>query len=192
MHKGLQILKMLKKYKFYHRDIKTSNFVFSKDLQNLKLIDFGSSNNLKGEMYKEHRVFGTSFFAAPEIDWYLIRNLRVKTHYNFFHADLYSFGITILHILFPLADPEQLCSFADQIYWKKLYPTLLERINILLDPIPNKREKIFKKVKLDKVCSLSEFYDHLKEMSMFHLDKDKKTKTKKKLSPRCFPAWNGF
>ena len=68
MRKGLQILKMLKKYKFYHRDIKTSNFVFSKDLQNLKLIDFGSSNNLKGEMYKEHRVFGTSFFAAPEID----------------------------------------------------------------------------------------------------------------------------
>ena len=56
----------------------------------------------------------------------------------------------------------------------------------MLDPIPNKREKIFKKVKLDKVCSLSEFYDHLKEMSMFHLDKDKKTKTKKNYHQDAF------
>ena len=142
LHQGLQAILELKDKNCYHRDIKSSNFVYTLDFQKLILIDLGLAVVLKkpGKI-AERKVVGTSRFAAPEL-LTSDNSFKKRAKYHPFFSDLYSLGIMILHLVYPFQKRSQ--QLRQIKSFKISYPAVHKLITILLDEEPSKREQILK------------------------------------------------
>lgn len=96
-------LKFLHDNKIIHRDMKPANILYDKDDSGneiFKISDFGLSKELLDDV-RSHTKIGTLKYAAQE--------QRLSTHYNH-SADIYSFGLIIFEVLYPMkkSDKDQL------------------------------------------------------------------------------------
>ena len=78
-----------------HKDVKPSNVVISKDLNDVKLIDFGNSSEIAGQLMSESNTFlreGSLPYMSPE------QTGRTQ-HLIDPRSDLYSFGVLLFELL---------------------------------------------------------------------------------------------
>lgn len=75
---------------FIHRDVCPRNFVLSKDLRSLKLIDFGLTVPATAPFMQPGNRTGTANYMAPEV---------VRRRATSQKLDIYSFGATIYELL---------------------------------------------------------------------------------------------
>lgn len=72
-----------------HLDIKPSNILLFED-EIVKLSDYGFAKIMESEFYKDGKMAGSPAYMAPEI--------YEQKSYSF-SADVYSLGVTFIHIL---------------------------------------------------------------------------------------------
>lgn len=75
-----------------HRDLKLENFMVTKDLQCVKLIDFGFAKKLSNANQKFDECMGSIAYAAPEV----IRGIK----HDPILADIWSLGVCLYTMLF--------------------------------------------------------------------------------------------
>ena len=98
----IEAIEVLHKEDIAHRDLKPENIMLD-SLLNLKLIDFGLSNQVEGGQIRELSTFaGTPQFQAPEI--------FEKKKYDGKRADMFSLGV----ILFMVVNKSYPFSVADK------------------------------------------------------------------------------
>jgi serine/threonine protein kinase len=86
----LPILKMLHDTGIIHRDIKPENIVFSDLINQFVLVDFGASKRLSEAVLKQTgTTIGSAAYCAPE------QTIGKAS----FASDIYSLGVTCLHLL---------------------------------------------------------------------------------------------
>ncbi|MBR8835581.1 MAG: serine/threonine protein kinase [Stigonema ocellatum SAG 48.90 = DSM 106950] len=86
----LPVLQFVHKHEVIHRDIKPGNIIRRQSDRQLVIVDFGAAKFAAGEMLsKTGTLIGSAEYAAPE----QIRGKAV------FASDLYSLGVTCLHLL---------------------------------------------------------------------------------------------
>lgn len=133
----LQILQFIHSKQVIHRDIKPENIIRRSRDNKLVLVDFGAAKYLdEGKSSKNTGIIGTAEYAAPE-------QLRGETQFN---SDLYSLGVTCLHLLTNV-NPFDLFSSAENTWvWQQYLPPdnsishkLTKILNKLVEPAVNKR-----------------------------------------------------
>lgn len=75
---------------FIHRDICPRNYICSRDLSNIKLIDFGLTVPDKAEFHRPGNRTGTPQYMAPEV---------VRRRETDRRLDLFAFGVTLYRML---------------------------------------------------------------------------------------------
>jgi eukaryotic-like serine/threonine-protein kinase len=143
LRQAAEALKMVHDSGFIHHDVCPRNFVCAKDLESLKLIDFGLTIPLLPEFMQPGNRTGTANYMAPEV----VRR-KSKDH----RIDIFSFG----------AMAYELCAF--KLPWEKgsgqeallhdqpvdivaarptINPRLADAITRCLAPNPNDRVQLF-------------------------------------------------
>ncbi len=90
LHNLLPVLHFIHSRKVIHRDIKPDNIIRRRDTQQFVLVDFGAARFASGTVLaRTGTLIGTAEFTAPE-------QVRGKA---IFASDLYSLGVTCLHLL---------------------------------------------------------------------------------------------
>lgn len=130
---------------YIHRDICPRNFICSKDLSSLKLIDFGLSLPAKKEFMQPGNRTGTPHYMSPEV---------VRRRPTDQRLDIFSFGVTIYQLCtfeFPWPSPDSekaaLAAISHDTmpprnileYVPTLHPQLASAIMQCLAADPNKR-----------------------------------------------------
>jgi formylglycine-generating enzyme required for sulfatase activity len=105
----LPVLEFIHSHHIIHRDIKPDNIIQTSDRQ-LVLVDFGAAKYATGSaLIKTGTVIGTAEYIAPE----QIRGKAV------FASDLYSLGVTCIHLLTQVS-PFQLFDVAEDTWvWRQ-------------------------------------------------------------------------
>ena len=143
LRQAAEALKAVHDTGFIHHDVCPRNFICSKDLESIKLIDFGLTVPLTSEFMQPGNRTGTANYMAPEV----VRR-RATDH----RLDIFSFGATAF----------EMCAFA--LPWEKgtgqqamhhdeqidlmsvrprTNPKLAEAIKRCLVPDPDKRLQLF-------------------------------------------------
>jgi eukaryotic-like serine/threonine-protein kinase len=143
LRQAAEALKMVHDSGFIHHDVCPRNFVCSKDLQSLKLIDFGLTVPLSAEYMQPGNRTGTANYMAPEV----VRR-RNKDH----RLDIFSFGATAFEVCtFSLpwekGTGEQALHHDQSVDIVRARPTInprfAEAITRCLIPDPDKRLQLF-------------------------------------------------
>ncbi|MHC5597183.1 MAG: protein kinase domain-containing protein [Nostoc sp.] len=124
----LPVLQFVHTHQVIHRDIKPANIVRcqSNSQRQLFIVDFGAAKHITGEWEHTGTLIGSAEYAAPE----QIRGKAV------FASDLYSLGITCLHLLTQMS-PFELYDCSENVWiWR----------SFLLEPISPSLEKILCKL----------------------------------------------
>jgi serine/threonine-protein kinase len=143
LRQAAEALKFVHDSGFIHHDVCPRNFVCSKDLESLKLIDFGLTVPLSHEYMQPGNRTGTANYMAPEV---------VRRRNTDHRLDIFSFGATAYEV----------CTFT--LPWEKgtgqhalshdqpvditaarptINPRLAEAISRCLAPDPEKRLPLF-------------------------------------------------
>jgi serine/threonine protein kinase len=118
---------------YIHRDIKPENIIRRSRDRALYLVDFGAAKMSVGAGNPQGTTIGTPEFMAPEQHW----------GQAFFSSDLYSFGVTCIHLLtgispFVLFDDNQ-----SKWLWREKVPSIDPHLATIIDKliaqIPNDR-----------------------------------------------------
>lgn len=127
----LPVLQFVHAHQVIHRDLKPSNIirrqsdVYGKQGQ-LFLVDFGAAKYTTGKWQQTGTLIGSAEYAAPE----QIRGRAV------FASDLYSLGVTCLHLLTQMSPFELYDCSEDAWMWR----------SYLIEPISSSLEKILCKL----------------------------------------------
>ncbi len=135
--------------KLTHGDIKPENIIMS-HVGTAKLADLGLAKWAHDET-SSNRLMATPLYAPPEI-------IRGESHVEGFRSDMYSFGVTLFHMLagappFPDGEPEQVLD----MHLNAPVPSIIDRnehispafskvLESLLEKDPNARPKSWKHV----------------------------------------------
>ncbi|OKH13192.1 protein kinase domain-containing protein [[Limnothrix rosea] IAM M-220] len=136
----LPVLRMIHRHQVIHRDIKPENIIRrtptnAVEKSTLVLVDFGASKHAtETTLGKTGTVIGSAAFIAPE-------QVRGKAT---FASDLYSLGVTCIHLLTAIAPFDLLDTGDNKWVWqdfvdKKFDPKLTGILNKLLEPATNRR-----------------------------------------------------
>ncbi len=121
----LPLLQFIHAHQVIHRDIKPANIIRRRQDRQLFLVDFGSAQyNWQGR--ETGTIIGSAEYAAPE-------QVRGKA---IFASDLYSLGVTCLHLLTQMS-PFDLYDCSENVWIWRSY---------LVDPISPSLEKILCKL----------------------------------------------
>ena len=142
LRQAAEALSVVHKAGFIHRDVCPRNFVVTKDLQRLKLIDFGLSVPATPPYMQPGNRTGTPKYMAPEV----VRR-RATTQ----RLDIYAFGVTAFE-LFAFDLPWQggsdgQAAMAHGVdahtdirkFVPRIHPALATAIETCLQPAPEKR-----------------------------------------------------
>ena len=128
----LPILQFIHQGKIIHRDIKPENIIRRRSDHKLVLVDFGAAKYATATVLaKTGTTIGSAGYAAPE-------QLQGKA---LFASDLYSLGVTCIHLLtqiepFDLYDP-----FEGTFIWRQFLPdtTISDELGRILDKLIHNR-----------------------------------------------------
>ena len=161
-HEIIEALTYLHSQQIAHRDIKPENFLLDTSGKSisLKLIDFGISNNYKGNLLETS--CGTSAFAAPE--------MYIGGEYNGLLCDVWSSGIVLFAMMFgylPFGDENEINNIKNIISGDYEIPEeasddLRDLLTHIIEVEPNKRynleqiksHKWYNSVKVDSIPGL--------------------------------------
>ncbi len=136
----LPVLRMIHRHQVIHRDIKPENIIRriptnATEKATLVLVDFGASKHAtETTLGKTGTVIGSAAFIAPE-------QVRGKAT---FASDLYSLGVTCIHLLTAIAPFDLLDTGDNKWVWQdfvdnKFDPKLTGILSKLLEPATNRR-----------------------------------------------------
>lgn len=139
----LPVLRLIHLSNVIHRDIKPENIIRRlptkpTEKSTLVLVDFGASKHAtETTLGKTGTVIGSAAFIAPE-------QVRGKAT---FASDLYSLGVTCIHLLTAIAPFDLLDTGDNKWVWqdfvdKKFDPQLTKILNKLLEPATNRRYQL--------------------------------------------------
>lgn len=147
----LPVLQFIHRHHVIHRDIKPDNIVRRSSDQELVLVDFGASRSVTGTaLERTGTVIGSAEYTAPE----QVRGRAV------FASDLYSLGVTCIHLLTQMR-PFDLHDVAeDQWVWhdyllQPVSPSLRAILDKLLQRALNRRYQTADQVLQDLQVALS-------------------------------------
>ncbi len=117
LHALLPILQFIHEHQVIHRDIKPENIIWRSATNSYVLVDFGAAKYATPlALAQTGTVIGSAAYAAPE-------QVAGKAT---FASDLYSLGVTCLHLL-TLMEPFDLFSFADDRWvWRDYLQTPID------------------------------------------------------------------
>ncbi|NJK63076.1 MAG: protein kinase [Synechococcaceae cyanobacterium SM2_3_1] len=132
----LPVLHFIHSYQIIHRDIKPSNIIRRRGQQQLVLVDFGAARTLTDTaLDRTGTIIGTAEYTAPE----QVRGKAV------FASDLYSLGVTCLHLMTCMS-PFELFDDGDGVWiWRdylpegKVNPTLGQVLDQLIQSTTRRR-----------------------------------------------------
>lgn len=130
----LPVLSFIHQHQLLHRDIKPANIIRRTTDQQLVLVDFGAAKRLTGTaIAKTGTSIGSAEYIAPE-------QARGKAQ---FASDLYSLGVTCIHLLTGLS-PFDLMDGDGVWIWESLCnqtlePSLVTVLNQMIAPALNQR-----------------------------------------------------
>ncbi|NJN73014.1 MAG: protein kinase [Limnothrix sp. RL_2_0] len=136
----LPVLRMIHRHQVIHRDIKPENIIrriptTAREKSTLVLVDFGASKHAtETTLGKTGTMIGSAAFIAPE-------QVRGKANFS---SDLYSLGVTCIHLLTAIAPFDLLDTGDNKWVWQdfvepKFDPKLSRILNKLLEPATNRR-----------------------------------------------------
>lgn len=108
LHESLNILNLIHKEGIIHQDIKPANLIFTKEKNELVLVDFGKFNQLEGDLQATIPIENKAYFA-PEL-------LRGKPKPA---SDIYALGIIAIQALTGLNSDEFDEDNEGKIIWEK-------------------------------------------------------------------------
>ncbi len=132
----LPVLHFIHSRQIIHRDIKPTNIIRRRGLQQLVLVDFGAARSVTGSaLVRTGTIIGTAEYTSPE-------QVRGKAT---FASDLYSLGVTCLHLMTGMSPFDLFDSNDGRWIWqnfltqKTMDPTLCQVLDKLVEPIPRHR-----------------------------------------------------
>lgn len=136
----LPVLRMIHRHQVIHRDIKPENIIrrtptTAREKSTLVLVDFGASKHAtETTLGKTGTMIGSAAFIAPE-------QVRGKANFS---SDLYSLGVTCIHLLTAITPFDLLDTGDNKWVWQdyvdpKFDPKLTRILNKLLEPATNRR-----------------------------------------------------
>ena len=96
----VETLASMQSHGITHRDIKPPNMLVTSNGR-IKLADFGSSKQIDGETAQT--ILGTLNYLSPEVNQIyrnMMRGAQNRESYDPFKSDMYSLGVTTLHMCF--------------------------------------------------------------------------------------------
>ncbi|MEB3289768.1 MAG: serine/threonine-protein kinase [Leptolyngbya sp.] len=129
----LPVLQFVHGHQVIHRDIKPANIIAPPDGRPFMLVDFGAAKTLTADaLAKTGTVIGSAGYAAPE------QTLGKAV----FASDLFSLGLTCLHLLTGLHPFDLYSISADAWVWQPLLPQPISPdLARVLDRMVNRRLK---------------------------------------------------
>jgi serine/threonine protein kinase len=142
----LPVLQFVHTHQVIHRDIKPANIVRcqSNSQSQLFIVDFGAAKHITGQWEHTGTLIGSAEYAAPE-------QIRGKA---IFASDLYSLGVTCLHLLtqispFELYDCSENAWIWDSYLAEPISPSLEKILCKLVQPATKLRYQSAAEVLLD-------------------------------------------
>lgn len=127
LRQAAEALAFVHKSGYIHRDVCPRNYVCSKDLNQVKLIDFGLTLPAKPEFMQPGNRVGTPNYMAPEV----VR--RKKTDHR---VDIFAFGVTAFELYaFELPFPRGNATGTAALNHDKMEPRLITELCPTIDPI---------------------------------------------------------
>ena len=124
LRETLPILQFLHAHKTIHRDVKPTNLIRRSRDQCLVLVDFAAMKHAtQSAIGKTGTVLGSAEYVAPE-------QLVGRA---IFASDLYSLGVTCVHLLTGLSPFELFDSHSNQWFWRSVAGTVSDRLSRILD-----------------------------------------------------------
>jgi hypothetical protein len=122
----LPVIQFLHDHQIIHRDIKPANLIRRRDNGPLTLVDFGAAKKVtQSVMGKPGTVMGSAEYTAPE-------QLRGKA---MFASDLYSLGVTCVHLLTGLSPFDLFDGTTGQWFWRSVSVGVSDRLSQVLDTL---------------------------------------------------------
>jgi WD40 repeat protein len=138
----LPILQYIHDYKVVHRDIKPTNIIRRKQDQKLVLIDFGIAKQLTATgMARVGTKIGTEGYAPME---------QIRSGRAYPASDLYSLGVTCIHLLTGLSPDELFDPLTGNWLWRA---TLKEQGTVISDRLGQILDKLLKDIVSDRYQS---------------------------------------
>jgi eukaryotic-like serine/threonine-protein kinase len=149
LRQAAEALSVVHKAGFIHRDVCPRNFVVAKDLDKLKLIDFGLSVPATGPYLQPGNRTGTANYMAPEV---------VRRRPTSQRLDIFAFGVTAFELFaFDLPWPRGADGLAAMAHGvdqhadirkscPRIHPTLAAAIESCLESAPEKRPESMDKL----------------------------------------------
>jgi hypothetical protein len=130
----LPVLQFLHDHQVIHRDIKPANLIRRQESGLLTLVDFGAAKRMtQSGLGKTGTVLGSAEYTAPE-------QLRGRA---VFASDLYSLGVTCVHLLTGLSPFDLFDGTTGQWFWRSVSPGVSDRLAQVLDTLlqPNASDR---------------------------------------------------
>ena len=128
-----------------HRDVKPENILVTKG-RRYTLADFGEGKVIANSVKDLNTIVGTLFYASPELNVEIVRWMKEsgerQTEYDPYVSDVYSLGVTAVHMLYPSLDEEpqrDSSHFLRILSRRQIKPALRTLLELMLREDPNLR-----------------------------------------------------
>lgn len=150
-----QILLFLEKHYVVHCDIKASNFLICKEMESLKICDFGTSLNMKSIKKSQKKSSKNQINTQDDCNYFLINSLkyinsppesRIKNYVVDYQYDVWGYSLLIYNVIFGEHIFHEMKGDVSCIMIENDYNVIIDKWNVIIEKMREGLNDKFKRI----------------------------------------------